>query len=210
MPGVEVFDRNAERYDAWFERHPHHYEAELRALRALMPKVTCGIEVGVGTGRFAVPLGIRWGMDPSIRMVKMAKARGLQVVASRAEDLPSKDCRFDLILFVTTICFLNEVETALGSAYRALRGGGILLIGMFDRTSPLGSTFIRENQGSIFFRTARFYSVESVVSLMRKIGFKEFEFRQTIFHPTIETERAVPVEEGYGRGLFVAIKANKE
>ena len=50
-----------------------------------MPKVSCGIEMGVGTGRFAVPLGIRWGMDPSIRMVKMAKARGLQVVAARAE-----------------------------------------------------------------------------------------------------------------------------
>ena len=55
-----------------------------------MPKVTCGIEIGVGTGRFAVPLGIRWGMDPSIRMVKMAKARGLQVVAARAEASLSK------------------------------------------------------------------------------------------------------------------------
>ena len=175
-----------------------------------MPKVSCGIELGVGTGRFAVPLGIRWGMDPSIRMVKMAKARGLQVVAARAEDLPFKDCRFDLILFVTTICFLNGVETALGEAYRALRGGGIILIGMFDRNSPSGSIFIRENQGSIFFRKARFYSVESVVSLMCKIGYKEFEFRQTIFPATKETERAVPVEEGHGRGLFVVIKANKK
>jgi SAM-dependent methyltransferase len=209
MPGLNPFDRYAERYDQWFERHPHHYEAELRALRALMPKVTCGIEMGVGTGRFAVPLGIRWGMDPSIRMAKMAKARGLQVVAARAEGLPFKDCRFDLILFVTTICFLNEVETALGEANRALRVGGIILIGMFDRNSLLGSTFIQENQGSIFLRKARFYSVESVVSLMRKTGFEQFEFRQTIFHPTIETERAVPVEEGYGRGLFVVIKANK-
>ena len=174
-----------------------------------MPKVTCGIEMGVGTGRFAVPLGIRWGMDPSIRMVKMAKARGLQVVASRAEALPFKNCRFDLVLFVTTICFLNDVGMALGEAYRALRGGGIILIGMFDRNSPLGSTFIRENQGSIFFRKARFYSVESVGSLMRQVGFKEFEFRQTIFRPTNETEQAIPVEEGYGRGLFVVIKANK-
>ena len=81
---------------------------------------------------------------------------------------------------------------------------------MFDRNSPSGSTFIRENQGSIFFQEARFYSVESVVSLMRKTGFKQFEFRQTIFRPTKETEQAVPVEEGYGRGLFVAIKANKK
>ena len=91
----------------------------------------------------------------------------------------------------------------------ALRVGEIILIGMFDRNSLLGSTFIQENQESIFFRKARFYSVESVVSLMRKTGFEQFEFRQTIFHPTKETERAVPVEEGYGRGLFVVIKANK-
>ena len=175
-----------------------------------MPKVTRGIEVGVGTGRFAAPLGIRWGIDPSIPMTEMAKVRGLQVVASRAEALPFKDCRFDLVLFVTTICFLNDVETALREATRALRGEGIIVIGMFDPQSPVWSLFFREIKGSIFFQTARFYSVQSVVSLMRKIGFKEFEFRQTIFDPTNETEQAISVEEGYGRGLFVAIKANKK
>ena len=67
-----------------------------------MPKVTRGMEVGVGAGRFAVPLGIRWGIDPSIRMAEMAKARGLQVVAARAEGLPFTVRRFDLVLFVTT------------------------------------------------------------------------------------------------------------
>jgi hypothetical protein len=81
---------------------------------------------------------------------------------------------------------------------------------MFDRHSPVWSLFFRKIKGSIFFQTVRFYSVELVVSLMRKIGFKEFEFRQTILHPTEETEQAVAVEEGYGRGLFVAIKANKK
>ena len=52
MAGLEVFDQHTKRYDAWFERHPRLYEAELMALRALEPPVTCGIEIGVGTGRY--------------------------------------------------------------------------------------------------------------------------------------------------------------
>ena len=55
MPGAEVFNQYAERYDSWFERDPGLYAAELQALRALLPESKRGIEVGVGSGRFARP-----------------------------------------------------------------------------------------------------------------------------------------------------------
>jgi hypothetical protein len=71
-------------------------------LSALLPRVNWGLEIGVGTGRFAVPLGVRWGVDPSIRMGKMAKARGIQVVSGRAESLPFKACRICLTLMIGT------------------------------------------------------------------------------------------------------------
>jgi len=209
VPGLDPFDRHAEQYDAWFERHPHLYASELRALRALMPRSTLGIEIGVGTGRFALPLGIHWGADASVRMLEMAKARGLKSVSARAEVLPFKASRFDLVLFVTTLCFLEDVETALGEANRVLRCPGTILIGMFDRDSPLWSSFIREIRESIFFREARFYSVELVTSLMRRLGFNQFEYCQTLGRPLIEIRKVEPVEKGYGEGLFAVIKASK-
>jgi SAM-dependent methyltransferase len=209
MPGVEVFNRHTERYDQWFERHPEQYEAELRALSALLPRVNRGLEIGVGTGRFSVPLGIRWGVDPSIRMGKMAKSRGIQVISARAEGLPFKAFQFDLVLLVTTLCFLNDPGAALKEVYRVLISGGTILIGTFDPDSPPGVPFIRENKGSPFFQEARFYSVESVAALMRSTGFNQFEYRQTLRQVVALPAQVQTAEEGYGQGLFVVIKARK-
>lgn len=209
MSGVEAFDRYAERYDAWFDRHLHIYGSELQALKTLLSSYTRGIEIGVGTGRFSVPLGIRWGVDPSIRMGKMAKARGIQVISARAEGLPFKAFQFDLVLLVTTLCFLDEPGAALKEAYRVLSSGGTILIGTFDPDSPPGVPFIRENKRSPFFQDARFYSVESVAALMRSTGFKQFEYRQTLRQVVALPAQMETAEEGYGQGLFAVIKARK-
>jgi hypothetical protein len=53
---VEPFEHYLGKYEDWFERHRFAYEAELHALRLLLPKRGTGLEIGVGTGRFAVPL----------------------------------------------------------------------------------------------------------------------------------------------------------
>jgi len=78
--GVRVFDEHALEYDRWFDRHPDIYQAEVRALQTFVPPVGIGIEVGVGTGRFALPLGINLGVEPSTQMARLARA---------AETLPS-------------------------------------------------------------------------------------------------------------------------
>jgi hypothetical protein len=57
MPVVTVFEQHAQNYDEWFDEHESVYQAEIAALREFIPVTGMGIEVGVGTGRFAVPLG---------------------------------------------------------------------------------------------------------------------------------------------------------
>ena len=52
MGRIESFEKNVDRYEAWFDRNMAAYESELAALRALLPKSGEGLEVGVGTGRF--------------------------------------------------------------------------------------------------------------------------------------------------------------
>jgi hypothetical protein len=55
MPRIEPFEAHAERYEAWFERHPAAYASELLALRPFVPLSGRGLEIGVGSGRFAAP-----------------------------------------------------------------------------------------------------------------------------------------------------------
>ncbi len=55
------FDQNAEHYDAWFEKHPFAYQSEVEAIRLLLPDPGKGLEIGVGSGLFAAPLGIQTG-----------------------------------------------------------------------------------------------------------------------------------------------------
>ena len=62
--------------------------------------------------RFAAPLGIRLGVDPSLEMSRIAQKRGIDVVHGRAEDLPFDDTSMDFVLMVTTLCFLDDVEQA--------------------------------------------------------------------------------------------------
>ena len=73
MPRIEPFEQHPDRYDRWFDRHPHVFAAEVRALRALMPGTGDGLEIGVGTGRFARELGIEEGIGPSPIMRRRAR-----------------------------------------------------------------------------------------------------------------------------------------
>lgn len=69
-------------------------------MRAFLPWSRLGVEIGVGSGRFAVPLDIRVGIDPSPRMLAIAAARGIEVVEGVAEDLPFSRASFDYALVV--------------------------------------------------------------------------------------------------------------
>ena len=65
IPSRLVFEEHAGDYDAWFDTHNSVYQAQLRILRGAVPEFRRGLEVGLGSGRFAVPLKITYGIDPS-------------------------------------------------------------------------------------------------------------------------------------------------
>jgi len=73
MDGVAVFDKHADEYDRWFDENQQIYQAEVNALRRFIPKTGLGVEVGVGTGRFSTPFGIRIGVEPSRNMGTCAR-----------------------------------------------------------------------------------------------------------------------------------------
>lgn len=209
MAKTKPFDRYASQYEDWFERNKFAFKSELQAIREQLPESGEGIEIGVGSGRFAAPLGIKLGVEPSSQMRKIAKQRGIEVIDGVAEDLPFNDAQFDFVLMVTTICFLDDIKAAFREAYRILRSGGLFIIGFIDKDSPIGKLYQQHKNESVFYKVATFYSVDEVISHLKEAGFKDLNITQTIFHNLTEIKYVEPIKEGYGEGSFVVIRALK-
>lgn len=206
MARIEVFEKNTTRYEEWFERNRFVYESELLAIKKMIPEGK-GIEIGVGTGRFALPLGIRYGVEPSKKMGTIAERRGITVIGGIAEKLPLKDCIFDFLLMVTTICFVDDIKTSFQEVYRVLKPHGYFLIGFIDKKSPVGMMYQKNKDKSIFYKEAIFYSVDEIIDLLKEKGFSNFKIAQTIFHDLKSIKHTESVKEGYDEGSFIVIKA---
>jgi ubiquinone/menaquinone biosynthesis C-methylase UbiE len=208
----QVFETQADRYEGWFERHAEVYQSELNAVRAALdrfPPGGRGLDIGTGTGRFAVPFGVCEGIEPATAMRQLAEVKGMDVRAGVAEALPYSDEQFDFALMITTICFLTDPLQGCREAWRVLKPGGSLIIGLVDRDSPLGRFYDASRAGNPFYQHARFHRVPEVVELMSSAGFRELDFQQTLFDSTGAHEHPDPVLPSYGRGGFVVVSGRK-
>lgn len=207
MPRIQAFEAHTEDYEAWFEHHPLVYQTELRAIRNVLSLQRKGIEIGSGTGRFAVPLKIGTGIDPSPSMCRMISGHPIQIIQGIAESLPVRSSQFDFALMVTTICFLDDVIRSFREIHRILRPGGSLILGFVDKESPIGQQYERNRARSRFYNEASFYSVKEVLQFLNQTGFRSPEIFQTLFSSLDQIEKVEPVRPGYGQGSFVVINA---
>lgn len=209
MPRSKVFEREADRYDAWFAEHQASYQSELDAVRRLLPEDGVGMEIGVGSGRFAVPLGIRYGVDPSAKMRTLAQKRGIEAVEGVAEQLPYRNGQFDFALMVTTICFLDDVGAAFREAYRVVKPGGALIVGFIDRESPLGRAYEGRKKQNVFYRDATFYSSPEVVAELERAGFRDLIWVQTLVGDPATFTAIQSSRAGHGEGGFAVVRGRK-
>ncbi|MBN2571684.1 MAG: class I SAM-dependent methyltransferase [Ignavibacteriales bacterium] len=209
MAKTKPFDEHTHQYEDWFKINEFAYLSELQAVKEKIPQSNNGIEIGVGSGLFSQPLGIKFGVEPSEKMREIAKQRGIEVVDGLAENLPIEDSKFDFALLVTTICFVDDLEKTFNEAYRIIKKGGSIIVGFIDSDSPIGKMYQLYKDESVFYKDATFYSTNEVVSVMKGVGFKNFSFSQTIFNMLNEIKGIEPVKEGFGEGSFVVINAFK-
>lgn len=171
IPSRRVFEDLAGDYDRWFDEHNETYQAQLRLLRKALPDPGRGLEVGVGSGRFAVPLGIEFGIDPSHELLKMAKSRGTEVVIGEGEHLPYCADSFDYVLMMTVICFVDDMDVLFREASRVLVPGGILITGFIERGGEIEKMYRNEKTKGRFLRYARFWTADEVTRILEEEGF---------------------------------------
>lgn len=209
MPKIEPFEKHTIQYEDWFKENKYAYQSEINAIKDILPNFNNGIEIGVGSGKFALPLGIKLGIEPSVEMRKIAESRGIEVIDGVAENIPFGDESFDLVLMVTTLCFLDNAKKAFSEIYRILKPEGFFVNGFVDRNSKIGKMYQKYKQKSVFYRAAIFFSTEEVINLLKEAGFKKIEFRQTIFSTLDKIKKIEMVKEGYGEGSFIVTIAQK-
>lgn len=209
MNEASAFDRLAEQYDQWFDRHEQEYLLELDAVRMVLPGEGRGIEVGAGSGRFTGPLNIDLGIEPAEGMRRIASGRGVHLVDGEAESLPVDDHSCDFVLFVTTICYLDQPEAALKEAYRVLRSGGVVLIGMIDKNSRLGKAYSTEGNQNPFYAEAELTSVPEMQGMLARVGFVNSDCVQAVLPGDDDPEDKPPIRAGCGVGSFTVLRAQK-
>lgn len=139
-PPSNPFKRIAPVYDATREPlEPEVVEAVLRRVLSV-PGATL-LEVGVGTGRVAIPLERQGlpvtGVDSALDMLVRARSKGLRrLILGTARRLPLPDRSFDFVLFVHALDLLGESDAGLSEA---LRVGRVAVLSTEERFERLGA-----------------------------------------------------------------------
>ena len=205
---MNIFNNNYKKYDLWYERNRFAYLSELEAVKKVLPKTGKGLEIGVGTGRFAAPLGIITGIDPSKNMVKIARHRGVDARLGYGEKLPFRNNIFNYAVIIITICFVNDPKKVLKEAYRVLRKNGKIIIGIVNKDSFLGKYYKKKK--SIFYKKANFFNIREITDLLNCAGFSGFSYYQTLYKFPVEIKSVQRPRKGFDRGGFVVILGGKK
>jgi len=209
MPKTEPFDQYSDEYDDWFIINKYAFQSELNAIKKALPDNGDVVEVGIGSGIFAAPLGIKEGVDPSEAMREKAKKRNIRVMDAVAENLPYADQSKDAVLMVTTICFVDDIYKSFQEVHRVLKDDGHFIIGYVDKNSPIGKFYLEQKDENVFYKDAVFFGTEELYKILKDTGFKINNTYQTVFGKIEEINTVQEVLTGYGQGSFVVIKAQK-
>jgi len=208
-----AFDSLAWAYDAWFEEDGKLiFASEVEALRKALPLLPKPwVEVGVGSGRFAQALGIDIGLDPSIKLLEMARNRGVSVFLGGGEEMPFQDGVFGAAFLVVTLCFVDSPMKTLGEAARLLKREGKVVLGLVLKESPWGQFYQRKKEtGHRFYRYATFYSYAEVDMLLMQTGFSVERVISTLFQKPGEVNHIeLPRQSFSADAGFTVILAGK-
>lgn len=207
------FDDLAAEYDAWFEREGSLiFFIEVQAFKSLLPSLPKPwLEIGVGSGRFAQALDIETGVDPSSKLIEMARQRDINAFLGKGEQELFDEESFGTVFMIVTLCFLDIPLEALKETSRILMPGGKVVLGLVLKENPWGQFYqVKKAQGHRFYKHATFYSYDQIVRLLDQAGFVVEQTVSTLFQPPGRLHHSEKPKEGYFPSAgFTIISAGK-
>lgn len=113
-------------------------------------EVACGAGIGLGYLAKVAKKVVAGDIDEKILETAMNTYYGqadIEIYKLDAQNLPFKDCSFDVVLLYEAIYYLPKAEEFISEAHRVLRGNGVLIIGMVNKDwsdfnpSPLSTKY---------------------------------------------------------------------
>jgi len=207
------FDELASEYDAWFDAAGNLiFRNEVKALQTLLPYLQKPwLEIGVGSGRFAQALGIETGIDPSAKLIEIAKGRGIKTFLGRGEEQIFDSESFGTVFLIVTLCFLDSPLKVLKEVKRILIPGGKIVLGLVLKDSPWGILYqSKKEENHRFYRYAKFYNSKEIVRMLFKAGFMGDKMISALFQePGNVKDIEEPKEGYYPEAGFTIIVAHK-
>lgn len=216
-----IFDHWPEKYEQWFQtpigRLVEEYEKRL-ILEMLQPVPGERIlDAGCGSGVFTRPLlaaGAQVdGLEISLPMLQRAReiSAGYPFRSIQGDmlHLPFQDNRFDKVVSVTAIEFIQDAGVAVLEAFRVTRPGGAILVATLNSLSPWASRRMEAGRkGHSLFKQAIFRSPAEI----RGLAAVEGTMRTAVhFQKDEDPLIAREVEEtgqikGLSTGAFLAVR----
>jgi ubiquinone/menaquinone biosynthesis C-methylase UbiE len=141
------------------------------------------LDVGCGTGTFAVALAERggkvWGVDPSPEMLSEARAKESRArfKEGNAETLPFKDGWFERVVMRLSLQHVDR-PLALAEAHRVLVPGGRIAIASFDPKHFSSHWLSRLFPSLVDIDEARFPDARTLESELGAAGFARAAFER--------------------------------
>lgn len=218
-------------YAAW-RRTRLGETTERLELRAVLELAGCvrgltALDVGAGDGAYAIALAQRGARASAVDVSSSALAQAtrnalqggvmLAPVAADARQLPFRAGRFDLVLAVTTLCFVGSPGAAVREMARVLRPGGRLIVGELGALSVWGTwRRLRGRLGSPIWRRAHFWTPATLRRLVGDAGLEPGRLAGAVYYPPwgVAAAALAPFDALLGRATavgaaFLVLEATK-
>lgn len=214
----QAFQQAADRYEQWYAtRHGRRAALAERLLLKWLLSTFRGtrsiLEVGCGTGHFTGWLaesGYRvTGLDRAPAMIEQARCRlpSVAFVEGDAHELPFPKAAFDVVVYVTTLEFLDRPSAALEEAVRVARQGVVAIALNRRSLGALGRRFRLRSRRRLL-ANAHDYSLHALRRALRDAAgprLRSVQWSSTLFPENFWALRArLPLGNVLGAALQLA------